>query len=136
MLELSRISRQTFAAKMEYQRLRAEELELITSLMKDEMEESQAHVTKADLQIGSLRNSLHDAGVAVIGDKGRKGAKKANGYSRVFPIHGHHEVDDSGGSYDSSVSSGCNGSGDDDDKLQAASEQSYYSRAVVPSFNP
>ncbi|KAG2069820.1 hypothetical protein BDR04DRAFT_1118772 [Suillus decipiens] len=103
MLELSHISHQTFAAKMEYQHLHAEELELITSLMKDEMEES---------QIGSLWNSLHDAGVAVIGDKGRKGAKKANRYSRVFPIHGHHEVDDSG----------CNGSADDD-KLEA-SEQS------------
>ncbi|KAG2069939.1 hypothetical protein BDR04DRAFT_1118753 [Suillus decipiens] len=85
---------ETFAAKMEYQCLHAEELELITSLMKDEMEESQ--------------NSLHNVGIAVISDKGRKGAKKANQYSRVLPIHGHHEVDDS------SV---------DDDKLEA-SEQS------------
>lgn len=132
MLKLSHISCQTFAAKMEYQRLRAEELDLITSLMKDEMEESQAHVTKVDLQIGSLQNSLHDAGVAVIGNKGRKGAKK-NGYSAgMFPIHGHHEVDDSDSSV--SVSSGCNGS-IDDDNLQA-SEESYYSRAPAPSFDP
>ncbi|KAG2070133.1 hypothetical protein BDR04DRAFT_1118635 [Suillus decipiens] len=112
----------TFAAKMEYQHLRAEELELITSLIKDKMEESQAHVTWADLQIVSLQNSLHDAGIAVIGDKGRKDAKKVNRYSRVFPIHGHHEVDDSGDSCGSLVSSGCNGSANDD-KLKA-SEQS------------
>ncbi|KAG1773360.1 hypothetical protein EV702DRAFT_1201053 [Suillus placidus] len=127
MLELSRISRQTFAAKMEYQRLRAKELELITSLMKDEMEESQAHL--------SLRNSLHDAGIAVIGDKGRKGAKKVNGYGRVLPIHRHHKVVDSGDSCGSSVSSGCNGSADDD-QLHASSEQSYYSQAAAPSLNP
>lgn len=109
MLELSHISHRTFAAKMEYQRLRAEELELITSLMRDEMEESQAHLKRTDLQIGSLRNSLHDAGVAVIGNKGRKDAKES-GYSRMFPSHDDHEVDDSREPYNSLVSSGCDGS--------------------------
>ncbi|KAG1793489.1 uncharacterized protein HD556DRAFT_1443604 [Suillus plorans] len=122
MLELSRISRRTFAAKMEYQRLRAEELELITSLMRDEMEESQAHLKRADLQIGSLQNSLHNAGVAVIGNKGRKDAKES-GYSRMFPSHDDHEVDDSREPYNSSVSSGCDGSVDG---KQTAGEESYY----------
>ncbi|KAG2347331.1 hypothetical protein BDR05DRAFT_996467 [Suillus weaverae] len=126
---------ETFTAKMEYQCLCAEELELITSLMKDEMEESQVHVIRADLQIGSLRNSLHDAGVAVIGDKGRKGAKKVNRYGRVLPIHRHHEVVDSGDSCGSLVSSGCNGSADDD-QLHASSERSYYLQAAAPSLNP
>ncbi|KAG1825739.1 uncharacterized protein BJ212DRAFT_1295110 [Suillus subaureus] len=132
MLELSCISHQTFATKMEYQRLHAEELELIVSLMKDEMEESQVHVARADLQIGLLWNSLHDAGVAVIWNKGRKDAKKEIGYSRMFPHCGDHEVDDNGDSWDSSVSSGCNGSVDD--KLQASGE-SYYSQAA-PLLNP
>ncbi|OJA13826.1 hypothetical protein AZE42_00474 [Rhizopogon vesiculosus] len=36
MLKLSRVSRRTFAAQMKYQRLRTEELQLITSIMEDE----------------------------------------------------------------------------------------------------
>ncbi|KAG1866443.1 hypothetical protein C8R48DRAFT_672179 [Suillus tomentosus] len=87
MLELSRISRRAFAAKMEYQRLRAEELELMASLLKDEMEEVHGHLTKTDLQIGSLRNDLHDAGVAVIGSRGRKDAKEI-GNSQGSRSHG------------------------------------------------
>ncbi|KAG1845033.1 hypothetical protein C8R48DRAFT_678255 [Suillus tomentosus] len=110
MLELSRISRRAFAAKMEYQRLRTEELELMTSLLKDEMEESQGHLTKTDLQIGSLRNDLHDAGVAVIGSKGRKDAREIG--NRLFPGCGDHEADDSS-DYHSSVSSECNGGVDE-----------------------
>ncbi|KAG2357542.1 hypothetical protein BDR07DRAFT_1380036 [Suillus spraguei] len=105
MLELSCISRQTFAARMEYQCLHAEELELITSLMRDEMEESQAYLSRADLQIGLLQNSLHDAGVAVIGNKGRKDPKKEIENGRLFPSRADYEVDDSGDSCNSSVSS-------------------------------
>jgi hypothetical protein len=101
MLELSHISRRTFAAKMEYQRLRAEELELITDIMRDELEECKGHLTKADLQIGSLRNDLYDAGVPVIGSKGRPGnpAPKEVELSMLFPSCGDREADDD--SYDS-----------------------------------
>ncbi|KAG1747043.1 uncharacterized protein EDB91DRAFT_1245484 [Suillus paluster] len=113
MLELSCVSCRTFTAKMEYQRLCAEELELMMSLMKDEMEESQAHLTETDLQIGSLWNSLYDAGVAVIGSKGRKDAKKDLGNSRLFPGCRDHKADDSSDPYHSSVSSGCDGGVDD-----------------------
>ncbi|KAG1883458.1 hypothetical protein F4604DRAFT_1920662 [Suillus subluteus] len=97
MLELSRVSRQTFAAKIEYQRLHAEELELITAIIRDELEESKGHVTKADLQIGSLQNDLYDAGVPVIGSKGRPSnhAPKEVEISRLFPNHGGRETDDS-----------------------------------------
>ena len=70
MLELSRISRRTFAAQMEYQRLRTEELQLIASIMEDEAEEAKARLNRVDLQIGTLRNDLFDAGVAVIGKAG------------------------------------------------------------------
>ncbi|KAG0695442.1 hypothetical protein DFH29DRAFT_880050 [Suillus ampliporus] len=45
MLELSHISHWTLAARMEYQCLRAEELGLITSIMRDELEESQMGVS-------------------------------------------------------------------------------------------
>ncbi|KAG1749363.1 hypothetical protein EDB19DRAFT_1904878 [Suillus lakei] len=54
MLELSHISRWTFTARMEYQRLRTEELALITAIVHDELEESKGHLTQTDLQIGSL----------------------------------------------------------------------------------
>jgi hypothetical protein len=104
MLELSRVSRRTVAAKMEYQRLRTEELELITAIIRDEHEESKGHLTTTDLQIGSLRNDLYDAGVPVIGSKGRGGneASKTVEISMLFPNHGNHEVDDSSDSCDAS----------------------------------
>ncbi|KAG1839667.1 hypothetical protein DFJ58DRAFT_733256 [Suillus subalutaceus] len=73
MLQLSCVSCRTFAAKMEYQRLCTEELELITEIIWDELEEAKTHLTKTDLQIGSLCNNLYDAGVSVIGSKGRPG---------------------------------------------------------------
>ncbi|KAG1727297.1 hypothetical protein EDD22DRAFT_961272 [Suillus occidentalis] len=115
MLELSHIGSQTFAAKLEYQRLHTEELELMASLTRDEMKESQVHLTKIDLQTGLLRNSLHDVGIAVIETKGRKDARKEIGNSRLFPGSLDHEADDSSDPYHSSVSnsSGCNGSVDE-----------------------
>jgi len=83
-------------------------------IMRDELEESKGHLTKADLQIGSLHNDLYDAGVLVIGSKGRPGnpAPKEVELSRLFPSCGDHEADDD--SYDStshdivSKSSECN----------------------------
>ncbi|KAG1724321.1 uncharacterized protein EDB91DRAFT_1255278 [Suillus paluster] len=106
MLELSCVSRRTFAAKMEYQRLCAEELSLITAIVHDELEESKGHMTQTDLQIGSLQNELYDAGVAVIGSKGRPGnqVQKEVEFGRLFPGRGDHEADDSSDSYDASHS--------------------------------
>ncbi|KAG1724155.1 uncharacterized protein EDB91DRAFT_1255372 [Suillus paluster] len=106
MLELSCVSRWTFTTKMEYQRLRAEELSLIMAIVHDELEESKGHMTQTDLQIGSLQNKLYDAGVAVIGSKGRPGnqVQKEVEFGRLFPGHGHHEADDSCDSYDASHS--------------------------------
>ncbi|KAG1859307.1 hypothetical protein F4604DRAFT_1930850 [Suillus subluteus] len=97
MLELSRVSRWTFATKIEYQHLRTKELELIMAIVWDELEESKGHVTKADLQIGSLQNDLYNAGVPVIGSKGRPGnhAPKEVEISRLFPNHGGRETDNS-----------------------------------------
>jgi hypothetical protein len=93
MLELSRISRRALAARMEYQRLRTEELGLITSILRDELEESRSCLIKADLQIGSLRNNLYDAGVSVIGNKGRRCGKEARN-GRTFSSLGDHEAAD------------------------------------------
>ncbi|KAG1844116.1 hypothetical protein C8R48DRAFT_780412 [Suillus tomentosus] len=70
MLELSRITRRAFSARIRYQRLREHELDLIKSLLNDEKELVQTHMQKIDLQIGSLRNTLEDAGVTEIGNKG------------------------------------------------------------------
>lgn len=100
MSELARVSRRTRAAQMEYQRLRAEELRLIRSIMEDEVEESNAYLNRTDLQIGSVRNDLFNAGVAAIGSNGSKyhDAKKDD------------ETDDSRDSCDSIAASGCDGS--------------------------
>jgi hypothetical protein len=70
MLELSRISRRTIAARVRYQRLRSHELDLIKSLLQDETELSQKTLTDIDFQIGTLRNVLQDDGVTEIGNKG------------------------------------------------------------------
>lgn len=99
MLELSRISRRTFAAQMEYQRLRTEELRLIASIMEDEAEEAKARLNRADLQIGTLRNDLFDAGVAVIGKEGSDHKEAA--FGRVFPRSSHHEAEGISDSYSS-----------------------------------
>jgi len=95
---------------MKYQRLHAEELRLITSIMEDEAEESNAYLNRTDLQIGSLRNDLFNAGVAVIGSNGRHDAKKEVRCSKTFPRFHDHEADDSSDSGDSIAASGCDGS--------------------------
>ncbi|KAG1798819.1 uncharacterized protein HD556DRAFT_1305694 [Suillus plorans] len=70
MLELSRITRRAIATRMRYQCIRSHELDLIKSILEDETEMSQKHMNCIDLQIGSLRNMLHDGGMTVIGNKG------------------------------------------------------------------
>ncbi|KAG2112425.1 hypothetical protein DEU56DRAFT_762052 [Suillus clintonianus] len=70
MLELSRITRRAITARMRYQRLRSRELDLIRSILVDETEVSQTQLKGIDLQIGSIRNLLQDAGISEIGNKG------------------------------------------------------------------
>ncbi|KAG1741653.1 hypothetical protein EDB19DRAFT_1828007 [Suillus lakei] len=50
MLELSRITRRTIAARMRYQRLRSHELELIKSITDDELEQSKTQLNAVDQQ--------------------------------------------------------------------------------------
>jgi hypothetical protein len=72
MLELSRITRRTIAARMRYQRLRSHELDLMKSILQDETELSQKQLIDVDLQIGAIRNVIQDGGVTEIGDKGSR----------------------------------------------------------------
>ncbi|OAX37152.1 hypothetical protein K503DRAFT_251407 [Rhizopogon vinicolor AM-OR11-026] len=68
-LELSWVGRRTIIAKMNYQRLRTEELQLTISIMEDEAEELQVRLNRMGFQIGSIRNDLFGAGVTAIGYK-------------------------------------------------------------------
>ncbi|KAG1894088.1 uncharacterized protein F5891DRAFT_1195649 [Suillus fuscotomentosus] len=70
MLELSRITRRAIATRMRYQRLCSRELDLIKSILEDEQDLAQTQMKGFDVQIGSLRNILQDAGVMAIGNKG------------------------------------------------------------------
>ncbi|KAG1820655.1 hypothetical protein EV424DRAFT_1347156 [Suillus variegatus] len=72
MLELSRITRRAIAARLRYQRLRSRELDLIKSILDDETELCQTQLSGVDVQIGSIRNMLQDAGVAQIGSTGSR----------------------------------------------------------------
>ncbi|KAG1868225.1 uncharacterized protein F5891DRAFT_987536 [Suillus fuscotomentosus] len=72
MLELSRITRRAIAARLRYQRLRSRELDLIKSILDDETELCQTQLSGVDVQIGSIRNMLQDAGVAQIGSMGSR----------------------------------------------------------------
>ncbi|KAG1765299.1 hypothetical protein EV702DRAFT_1051056 [Suillus placidus] len=66
MLELSRITRRTIAARIRYQCLRSCELDLIKSIVEDEKELTETQLKGIDLQIGSIRNMLQDGGVTAI----------------------------------------------------------------------
>ncbi|KIK49038.1 hypothetical protein CY34DRAFT_7719 [Suillus luteus UH-Slu-Lm8-n1] len=70
MLELSRITRRAITARMRYQRLRSRELDLMNTILGDEQDLAQTHLKAVDVQIGSIRNTLQDAGVGVIGKNG------------------------------------------------------------------
>jgi hypothetical protein len=71
----------------------------------------------ADLQIGFLRNDLYDAGVSVIGNKGRQCGKEARN-DRTFSSLGDHKVADD--SSDPCLSDLYECDGSVDGKLQAS----------------
>ncbi|KAG1774374.1 hypothetical protein EV702DRAFT_1200387 [Suillus placidus] len=62
MLELSHITRRALATRLRYQCLRAHELDLMKSIHEDETELTQTDLKDVDLQIGSIRNLLHNGG--------------------------------------------------------------------------
>lgn len=53
MLELSRITRRAFAARIRFQHLRSHELELMKSLVDDEIEQVKTQINAIDTQISS-----------------------------------------------------------------------------------
>ncbi|KAG1822444.1 uncharacterized protein BJ212DRAFT_1296508 [Suillus subaureus] len=55
---------------MWYQHLCSHELDLMKSILGDEQDLAQAHLKVVDVQIGSIRNTLQDVGVGVIGKNG------------------------------------------------------------------
>ncbi|KAG1781195.1 hypothetical protein EV702DRAFT_1042326 [Suillus placidus] len=65
MLEFSRMTRRAFAARIRYQRLRSHELELMKSIVDNEIQRSKTQMVAIDLQIGSTEGMLRDAGVDI-----------------------------------------------------------------------
>jgi hypothetical protein len=66
MLKLSRITRCALAARLCYQRLRSRELDIMKSILEDEIEMCQSQLSGVDLQIGSLQNTLEVEGVTAM----------------------------------------------------------------------
>ncbi|KAG1844503.1 hypothetical protein DFJ58DRAFT_802474 [Suillus subalutaceus] len=65
MLELSRITRRAFAARIQFQRLRSHELELMKSLVDDEIEQVKTQINAIDLQIGSIEGMIREGEVDI-----------------------------------------------------------------------
>ncbi|KAF8123669.1 hypothetical protein EV363DRAFT_1179499 [Boletus edulis] len=59
MLHLSRKSRDVYTAKLHYQHLRMQELDMMKNIMQDELEEIQVYLNRAEHQIGQIRQELH-----------------------------------------------------------------------------
>ncbi|KAG1822448.1 uncharacterized protein BJ212DRAFT_1296511 [Suillus subaureus] len=70
MLKLSHITCWAITTRMWYQHLCSHELDLMKSILGDEQDLAQAHLKVVDVQIGSIRNTLQDVGVGVIGKNG------------------------------------------------------------------
>ncbi|KAI9453752.1 hypothetical protein HD554DRAFT_2043271 [Boletus coccyginus] len=62
MLDLARMTREVYAAKMQYQRLRMQELEMIKLVMGDELEETQGCLNQMERQVGQIHQDLLDSG--------------------------------------------------------------------------
>ena len=57
-LELARVSREVYIAKMRYQHLRMRELEMMKAVMGDELEETQGYLNQMDGQVGEIHEDL------------------------------------------------------------------------------
>lgn len=64
-LGVARLSRDAYTAKIEYQRKRMQELEMMKSLVEDECEETQVFLTKTERQIGQIRAQMCRIGAAI-----------------------------------------------------------------------
>lgn len=57
-LDIARLNRDAYTAKIQYQRIRMQELEMMRSLVEDECEETQVLLTRTERQIGEIRAQL------------------------------------------------------------------------------
>lgn len=62
MLHLARISRDVFTTKIRYQRLRMQELQMMQSILVDELEASQVSLDRMEGQIGEIRKQVYSTG--------------------------------------------------------------------------
>ena len=61
-LNLARLSRDAYTAKLQYQRIRMEELEMMKAIVEDECEETQVLLNQTERQIGQIRKQLYSSG--------------------------------------------------------------------------
>ncbi|KAF8414433.1 hypothetical protein L210DRAFT_3509235 [Boletus edulis BED1] len=71
-LHIARMSRDVHTARVQYHRLRMRELEMKRSFVEDELEESQASLSRVERQIGQIRKRLYDSGCAASVDQSRQ----------------------------------------------------------------
>ncbi|KAF8120233.1 hypothetical protein EV363DRAFT_1303562 [Boletus edulis] len=61
-LGLARMSREVYVAKMQYQRLRMRELEMLKDVMGDELEETRGNLNQMEHQVGHIHRDLSNTG--------------------------------------------------------------------------
>ena len=62
-LDLTRMTQEVYAAKMQYQRLCIQELELMKLVMEDELEETKGYLDEMKCQVDQVHQDLLDSGV-------------------------------------------------------------------------
>ena len=62
MLNLAQLSQDIYAAKMQYQCLHMQELEMMRAVVEDEHEETQVSLSQMEHQIGQICKQLYDSG--------------------------------------------------------------------------
>ena len=78
-LDLTRMTREVYAAKMQYQHLRMQELELMKLVMGNELEETKRYLDEMECQVGQVHQDLLDSG-AISGSNAGLWT-----YLRLFP---------------------------------------------------
>ncbi|KAF8119597.1 hypothetical protein EV363DRAFT_1176118 [Boletus edulis] len=63
MLDLARMTREVYVARMQYQRLRMQELEMIKLVMREELEELGGYLNQMECQVGRIHQDPLDTGV-------------------------------------------------------------------------
>lgn len=101
-LHLARKSREVYAAKISYQRLRMEELEMIRSIMQDQLEVSQVYLNGSERQIGQIRQGLFSKGGIAGGKTG-----STEQWTRVLEVDASSRVNYDSDSDSDAASSYC-----------------------------